>query len=272
MSGRIAVGVSGAGTSLQALVAASRRGAVGGDVILVFADRECPALGWAAEQGIDTALVPVGPAADAEGRAAADEALAATLRAVAPDLVVLAGYMRVLGPATLAACAGRIVNLHAALLPAFPGAHPVRDALAAGVRVSGTTIHLVDATLDGGPILAQQAVAVMPGDDEHSLHERDQGGRAPAPAARRRGAPGQCPAAAPRRPPAPSPGAPVRLGQDRSSKPRSARPAWSSSASSLSPPAARAVPCATPACPSPTSRRSPASRRCSTAASRRFIR
>ena len=167
MTKRIAVGVSGAGTSLRALVAAARRGALGGDVVLVFADRDCAGLAWAAEEGIDTALIPVG-----SDRAAADDVLAETLLAVQPDLIVLAGYMRVLGPRALAAFPERIVNLHPSLLPAFPGAHPVRDALAAGVRVTGTTVHLVDETLDGGPILAQQAVAVLPGDDEAALHER----------------------------------------------------------------------------------------------------
>ncbi|MBM4408968.1 MAG: bifunctional phosphoribosylaminoimidazolecarboxamide formyltransferase/IMP cyclohydrolase [Chloroflexi bacterium] len=167
MSKRVVVGVSGAGSSLRALVAAARRGALGADVALVFADRECRGLDWAAEEGIDTALVPIG--AD---RAAADEVLAQTLLASGPDLVVLAGYMRILGPKTLAALPGRIVNLHPSLLPSFPGAHAVRDALAAGVRVSGTTVHLVDETLDGGTILAQQAVPVLPGDDEAALHER----------------------------------------------------------------------------------------------------
>jgi phosphoribosylaminoimidazolecarboxamide formyltransferase/IMP cyclohydrolase len=165
---RIAVGVSGAGTSLEALVAASRRGALGADVVLVFADRECPALAWAVEAGIETALVPIERRADAE----ADATLAATLVAAAPDLVVLAGYMRLVGAIVLEAFRGRIVNLHAALLPSFPGAHPVRDALAAGVRVSGTTVHLVDETVDGGPILAQRAVPVLRGDDEDALHER----------------------------------------------------------------------------------------------------
>jgi phosphoribosylaminoimidazolecarboxamide formyltransferase/IMP cyclohydrolase len=168
VTGRIAVGVSGAGTSLQALAAAARRGALGGEIRLVFADRECPALTWAAEQGLETALVPVEGRADPD----ADDALATTLVAVDPELVVLAGYMRILGPRVLGAFRGRIVNLHAALLPAFPGAHPVRDALAAGVRVSGTTVHLVDETVDGGPILAQRAVPVLPGDDETALHER----------------------------------------------------------------------------------------------------
>ena len=162
MSGRIAVGVSGSGSNLRALVGAAARGALGGDVVLVFADRDCPALGWAADQGIDTVLVPGGD----------DATLAGTLAAVAPDAIVLAGYLRLVGPAVLDAFAGRILNVHPSLLPAFPGLHGVRDALAAGVAVTGVTVHLVDATLDGGPIVAQEAVDVLPGDDEASLLER----------------------------------------------------------------------------------------------------
>jgi len=162
MTGRIAVGVSGVGTNLQALHAATARGVVGGEIALVFADRPCQALDWAAAQGIDTALVP-------DGR---DELLAAALGAAHPDIVVLAGYMRIIGPEVLGAFRGRIVNTHPSLLPAFPGAHPVRDALAHGVAVTGATVHLVDETLDGGPIVAQEAIAVQPDDDESSLHGR----------------------------------------------------------------------------------------------------
>jgi phosphoribosylaminoimidazolecarboxamide formyltransferase/IMP cyclohydrolase len=161
-TGTIAVGVSGAGSNLRALVAAARRGEVGGDVVLVFADRPCPALDWAAEAGIDTALVPGGD----------DAILADAFEAAAPDAIVLAGYMRIVGPRVLGAFGGRILNTHPSLLPAFPGAHAVHDALAAGVAVSGVTVHLVDETLDGGPIVAQEAVQVLPDDDEVSLHER----------------------------------------------------------------------------------------------------
>ena len=121
-----------------------------------------PALDWAAEQGIETALVPGGD----------DATLAETLAAVAPDAVVLAGYLRVVGPAVLERFEGRILNVHPSLLPSFPGLHAVRDALAAGVAMTGVTVHLVDATLDGGPIVAQEAVPVLPGDDEATLLER----------------------------------------------------------------------------------------------------
>jgi phosphoribosylaminoimidazolecarboxamide formyltransferase/IMP cyclohydrolase len=160
--GRVAVGVSGAGSNLRALVAAARRGELGGDVVLVFADRPCPGLDWAAEQAIETALLPGGD----------DGTLADVLRAVEAEAVVLAGYMRIVGPAVLAAFPGRILNTHPALLPAFPGRHAVADALAHGVTVTGCTVHLVDQTLDAGPIVAQEAVAIMPGDDEAAVHER----------------------------------------------------------------------------------------------------
>jgi phosphoribosylaminoimidazolecarboxamide formyltransferase/IMP cyclohydrolase len=162
MTGRVAVAVSGSGSNLRALVAAARRGELGGEVVVVLADRACPAVDWAREEGIDTALVPGGD----------DEALAEALDGARPDVVVLAGYMRLVGPRVLDRYGGRILNTHPSLLPAFPGAHAVRDALAHGVRVTGCTVHLVDATLDGGPIVAQEPVAIAPGDDETTLHDR----------------------------------------------------------------------------------------------------
>jgi phosphoribosylaminoimidazolecarboxamide formyltransferase/IMP cyclohydrolase len=162
VSGRIAVGVSGTGSNLRALVAAARRGELGGDVVLVFADRACVALDWAAEQGIETILVPGGD----------DPVVAETLDAVAPDVLVLAGYLRLVGPEVLARFGGRILNVHPSLLPSFPGLHGIADALAAGVAVTGVTVHLVDATLDDGPIVAQEAVPVLAGDTEETLAAR----------------------------------------------------------------------------------------------------
>jgi phosphoribosylaminoimidazolecarboxamide formyltransferase/IMP cyclohydrolase len=166
VSGRagVAIGVSGTGSNLRARAAAAGRGELGGDIRLVFADRACPALDWAAENGFETALIPGG----------SDEALAGALVAVDPAVVVLAGYMRILGPRVLAAFDGRIINTHPSLLPAFPGAHAVRDARAAGVAVSGCTIHLVTDVLDGGPIVLQEAVDVLPDDDEAALRARIQ--------------------------------------------------------------------------------------------------
>ncbi len=161
---RLAVGVSGTGSNLRALTAAAGRDELGATIELVFADRPCPALEWATEQGIDTALVPDGN----------DAVLADALDSARTDVVVLAGYMRIVGARVLAAHAGRILNTHPSLLPAFPGAHAVRDALRHGVRVTGVTVHLVDATLDGGPIVAQEAVPILPGDDEATLRARIQ--------------------------------------------------------------------------------------------------
>jgi phosphoribosylaminoimidazolecarboxamide formyltransferase/IMP cyclohydrolase len=154
--------VSGAGSNLRALHAAAQRGELGGEIVLVFADRPCAAIEWATEQGIDTRIVD----------AARDADLAATLTAAGADAIVLAGYMRIVGPAVLAAFPDRILNTHPSLLPAFPGAHAVRDALAHGSTVTGVTVHLVDETLDGGPIVAQEAVAIVAGDTEATLHER----------------------------------------------------------------------------------------------------
>ena len=165
----IAVGVSGRGSNLRALLRAEARGWTGTRTVLVFADRACPALDAASAAGIQTALIDP---ADHPDAVAWDAALAARLQGSGATLVVLAGFMRILGPAVLAAFPGRILNVHPALLPAFPGGHAVRDALEAGARVTGVTVHLVDATLDGGPIVAQEAVSILPGDDEAGLTER----------------------------------------------------------------------------------------------------
>jgi phosphoribosylaminoimidazolecarboxamide formyltransferase/IMP cyclohydrolase len=175
MTGRIAVGVSGAGSNLRAVAAAAARGELAGSIALVFADQACPALEWAAEQGFETALIPSPVLSDRIGRTAWDALLAETLAAVEPDVVVLAGFMRILGPAVLAAFPERIVNTHPALAPAFPGADAVGLALAHGSAISGVTVHLVDATLDGGPILLQEAVRIEPDDDAATLRARIQG-------------------------------------------------------------------------------------------------
>ena len=161
---RIAIGVSGTGSNLRSLAAAANRGELGGEIVLVFADRACPALDWAVEQGIDTARIPGGD----------DRAVADALAGARPDIIALAGYMRLVGPKVLGAYAGRILNTHPSLLPAFPGAHAIRDALAHGAMVTGATVHIVDASLDGGPIVAQEAVQILPDDDEASLRIRIQ--------------------------------------------------------------------------------------------------
>ncbi len=172
MSGRIAVGVSGSGSNLRALHARIERGALNAEIALVFADRPCAALDWATEAGIDTACIEDLGARDLDLRARADGILAETLSALEIDVVVLAGFMRLVGPALLTAFPGGVLNVHPSLLPAFPGAHGVRDALGAGASVTGVTVHLVDDTLDGGPIVLAEPVPVVPGDTEEALLER----------------------------------------------------------------------------------------------------
>src|SRR5439155_13254655 len=136
---RIAVGVSGTGSNLQALQAAAFRGELGGTIALVFADRPCRGIEWAKEQGLQTSVLPGGP----------DGELAAALHASGARVVALAGYMRVVGPAVLGAFHGHVVNTHPSLLPAYAGARAVRDALAAGGKMTGPTVHLVDGFLYG---------------------------------------------------------------------------------------------------------------------------
>lgn len=141
---------------------------VGADIVAVGTDRPgIPALERA--PGAATFVVPV---ADHATRADWDLALTDAVAAHRPDWVFSLGFMRLLGPAFLDRFGGRIVNSHPALLPAFPGAHAVRDALAYGVKVTGCTVHLVDHGVDSGPIIAQQAISVADDDDEASLHER----------------------------------------------------------------------------------------------------
>jgi phosphoribosylglycinamide formyltransferase-1 len=167
---RIVVLVSGAGTNLQALLDASADPSYGAVVVAVGADRdEIEALVRADKAGVATFVAPLGGFAD---RAAWDAALTESVAAHAPDLVVLAGFMKLVGPPFLQRFGGRTINTHPALLPAFPGAHAVRDALAYGVQVTGCTLLLVDDGVDSGPVVAQAAVRVEPGDDEATLHER----------------------------------------------------------------------------------------------------
>ncbi|WP_204038976.1 phosphoribosylglycinamide formyltransferase [Acrocarpospora phusangensis] len=168
MSSRLVVLVSGSGTNLQALLDAAADDAFGAAVVAVGADRDdIEGLARARRAAIPTFVTRV---ADHDTRVAWDAALAARIAEHKPDLVVSAGFMKILGPSVLDAWP--VVNTHPALLPAFPGAHAVRDALAYGVRVTGCTVHLVDAGVDTGPVIAQEAVAVRDGDDEDALHER----------------------------------------------------------------------------------------------------
>ncbi|KQS99639.1 phosphoribosylglycinamide formyltransferase [Cellulomonas sp. Leaf395] len=169
-SGRLVVLVSGTGSNLAALLAAHDDPAYGARVVAVVADRDnIRALDIAREAGIPTAVVSI---KDFDDRAAWDAAIAETVAVFSPDLIVLAGFMKLFGATFLGRFGGRIVNTHPALLPSFPGAHGVRDALAYGVKVTGCTVMVVDEGIDTGPILAQAAVAVEPDDDESTLHER----------------------------------------------------------------------------------------------------
>ncbi|MGY4643300.1 phosphoribosylglycinamide formyltransferase [Cellulomonas sp. URHB0016] len=169
-SGRLVVLVSGTGSNLAALLAAHDEPAFGGRVVGVVSDRPgIPALDLAREAGVPTAVVAL---KDFDDRAAWDRALTETVAVFSPDLVVLAGFMKLVGASFLRRFGGRIVNTHPALLPSFPGAHGVRDALAYGVKVSGCSVIVVDEGIDAGPILAQEAVPVLDDDDETRLHER----------------------------------------------------------------------------------------------------
>jgi phosphoribosylglycinamide formyltransferase-1 len=160
---------SGAGSLAAALIAAERTGRLKAHIGAVGADRSAPVLAIAQAAGLPTFTVRP---ADFPNRGLWDRALAKAVAAFNPDLVVSAGFMRVLGPAFLEVFEGRTVNTHPALLPRFPGAHAVRDALAAGVTQTGCTVQWVDAGVDTGPVIAQRPVAVQPGDNEATLHER----------------------------------------------------------------------------------------------------
>ncbi|WP_268241225.1 phosphoribosylglycinamide formyltransferase [Lentzea pudingi] len=163
---RVVVLVSGSGTLMQALLDAD----LPIEVVAVGADREnIEGLKRAERAGVPHFAVKLRDHAD---RAAWDEALTEAVASYEPDLVVSAGFMKIIGERFLARFGGRMINTHPALLPSFAGAHAVRDALAYGVHVTGSTVHLVDAGVDTGPILAQEAVVVEPGDTEDTLHER----------------------------------------------------------------------------------------------------
>lgn len=190
---QIAVLLSGSGSNLQALLDAEAAGALGATVALVVSDRaDAYGLQRALARGVAAAHVPLpaaprGPARDA-ARAAWEQRLAAVTAAFTPDLVVLAGFMRVLSPAFLAWFPNRVINQHPALLPdeggdtyttssgavipALRGAHAVRDAVERGVPVTGCTVHRVTPRVDDGPVLARAEIPVRPGDSVEALHER----------------------------------------------------------------------------------------------------
>jgi phosphoribosylglycinamide formyltransferase 1 len=170
MGARLVVLVSGEGTNLQALIDAAHAGEYGATIAAVGSDRPgIKALERAETSGIPTFTVRV---KDHETRQEWDEALTRACQLHEPDLVVSAGFMKLVGRSFLAAFGGRFVNTHPALLPSFPGMHGARDALAHGVKITGATLFIVDDGVDSGPIVAQASVPVLDDDDEETLHER----------------------------------------------------------------------------------------------------
>ena len=168
---RIVVLVSGTGSNLQAVIDAVRSGELAGvEIAAVGADREGTyGIERSAEAGLETFVVNFN---SFPTRAEWDAALTERVAEYAPDVVVSSGFMRIVSADFIDRFAGRYLNTHPALLPAFPGAHGVRDALAYGVKVTGCTVHWADAGVDTGPIIAQEALAIADGEDEESLHER----------------------------------------------------------------------------------------------------
>lgn len=166
---RLAVLVSGRGSNLKAVLDARARGEIQADICTVVSNvADAPALAHAAAAGVPARVIAH---RDFASREAFDEALVAHLREMRADVVLLAGFMRML---TSVFCSAfpKTINVHPSLLPAFPGAHAVRDALAYGAKVTGVTVHFVELALDAGPIIAQEAVAIARDDDEAALHAR----------------------------------------------------------------------------------------------------
>lgn len=166
---RLVILVSGVGSLMNAVVEATRDPHYPAEIVAVGADRPCEGLTRAESAGIETFLVNF---SDYANRAEWDEALATTIARYQPDLIVSAGFMRIAGKNVLKDFGGRFINTHPALLPAFKGAHAVEDALAYGVKYTGSSIHLVDEGVDTGPLLAQEPVPVLPDDTVEALHDR----------------------------------------------------------------------------------------------------
>lgn len=167
---RMVVLASGTGTLLQSLINAQEDVQLAGQIVAVGSDVPgCGAITRAKNAGLETFELPLAKGADREEW---DRKLSAKVAEFSPDLVVSAGFMKLLGANFLNAFSGRCINTHPALLPSFPGMHGVRDALAAGVKVSGATVFMVDDGVDTGKIIAQRPVEVLPEDDEAQLHER----------------------------------------------------------------------------------------------------
>jgi phosphoribosylglycinamide formyltransferase 1 len=167
---RIVILISGRGSNMEAIIQRCAADGWPAQVVAVLANRaDAAGLRHAAERGIATAVVDHRAHA---GRDDFDAALADAIDRHAPDVIALAGFMRILGPAFVRRFEGRLLNIHPSLLPAFPGLHTHRRALAAGCKVVGATVHLVTSELDHGPIVMQSVVPVHPGDDEQALAAR----------------------------------------------------------------------------------------------------
>ncbi|SDI06849.1 phosphoribosylglycinamide formyltransferase [Propionivibrio dicarboxylicus] len=167
---RLVILISGRGSNMLSILDAAASGALPAEIVAVISNRqEAPGLETARARGIPVGVVDHRAHASRESF---DAALAEAIDACSPDLVVLAGFMRILTDAFVLRYAGRMINIHPSLLPSFPGLHTHRQALAAGVRVHGCTVHFVTPTLDHGPIIAQAAVPVVDGDDESALAAR----------------------------------------------------------------------------------------------------
>ncbi len=163
---RIAVLASGSGTLLDAILDADL------PVVVSLVDRQCVAQDVSARHGVECLLVERTDFTDSFDRDGYTADVVERLAAYEPDLIVMAGFGTILGQAMHDAFDGHVLNTHPALLPAFPGWHAVRDALAYGVKVTGCTVHIATLEVDAGPILAQESVPVLVGDDETTLHER----------------------------------------------------------------------------------------------------
>ena len=167
---RLVVLASGGGSNLAALLTAHSDAAYGARVVGLVTDRPTAgALDLAHDAGVASVVVSM---KDFDDRAAWNDGVLEAVSVFRPDYLVLAGFMRILAPGVVRKFEGRMINTHPALLPSFPGAHPVRDTLAHGVKVTGCTVHLVDDGVDTGPIIAQVAVPILDDDDEPALTER----------------------------------------------------------------------------------------------------
>jgi formyltetrahydrofolate-dependent phosphoribosylglycinamide formyltransferase len=167
---KMAIMISGTGSNMEAIISSCRNGSLDAEPVIVISDNpSAPGVKKAASRGIATFSAPYGKGVPREENEAP---IIDAIRRADADWIVLAGYMKILTPSFVRAFPGRIVNIHPALLPSFPGAHAIADALEANADITGVTIHMVDELVDHGPIIAQEEVAIMPGDTEDSLGAR----------------------------------------------------------------------------------------------------